>query len=871
MPLREFSPFRIEDFLGLNTFAAQNDVPVQYSPGPCRNIEFTPGGFKTRRGTATEIDLGAGTDIFHMENLTIPIPFTKYRLVLMQDRKLYYATTGSRTLLLDNPPLTSTTKHFKVSSFGDMGILTFSDGFMGTTAPYVTYPKRAQGTLSATANPANNDTVTIDGVVYTFKTALSTGPTVANEILIETAQALSLGNLAAAINGGEGQGVRYSFGTVAHPTVRYILLFYNSATPSATLTVEATLPGTTGNSITTTESSGSLSWGGAVLSGGGDLQTARPASIAPASLGTMAAADGAADTLTGITAGVHKLRVVFENDHGFRTRPTELGGTNNDGILTYTAPGDAKVTLTNVPVHPDSSIKKRHIVMTEAELDTYYIFYTADNNTTTTFTNITIPDAQLKLQTEVSDYFQYISPLPGAMGSIVFHNRLITWGDGNNLGILLVSEPGQVETFRGDVGLIEVRVDDGQRIVACFVLRDGLYVVKERSIHHVNDNGGDPAEWPVVLVSEDCGTNSPSGVSMQSDEEFVAIQDPKGVYVFTGLKPEKMSQIINPTWMNVNYSASETGEIHIDTVNRRIFNLVPTGSATQPDKVYVLDYEKGWDHPRWIEWETDGDAWRSMIVEGAVILVAAASKLIRKFTTLHTAATAALTASANVANNETVTIAGRIYTFKTALTSPQVANEVLIGGTANASLVNLAAAINRTPGAGTNYSLFTTRHATVNASVSGSVLTVTARTKGTAANALVVTEASGTLSWGAGTLAGGVDNTDNGTAIDAAMRTGNIEGSAEGLNYFGRLIMHAIGAGTLAIKIYGPDGSLLQQPSSFTLSGDPERDMVRTLNTIKDRIFLEFSQTGTGDFMEISRITPMIKPVGLEEPESVSV
>jgi hypothetical protein len=862
MPLQKFSPFRIEEFFGLNTLYNQQDLPAQYSPGPCRNVTFTKGGFDTRDGTITEFDLTGGTDIFHSEFLTIPQPFQKVYLFLMEDRKLYYSTGGARALLLDNPPLTSTTSHFKVSLFGNFGVLTFSDGFAGTTAPYITRQSKATGTLSGTANPANNDTVTIDGVVYTFKTTLTASP-VANEILIETAATLSLGNLAKALSGEDGQGVKYSFGTVAHPTVRWKYLFYDTATPASSLVVEAVYPGTAGNSITTTESSAVLSWGGATLSGGGTI-SARLASIAPVGIGTLAAVDGGAAS-PGITAGVHKIRVVYETDSGYRTRPSA-------DFLEFTAAGSQSVDVTSIPVHPDASVVRRHLVMTEASLDTYYILATIDNNTFTSIPDINVSDAELRTSTEVTDYFQYQSPLPGAIGSLVFHNRLITWGDGSNSSLLRISEPGQPETFREDIGLLEVRRDDGQRITNAFVIRDVLYCVKERSLHAINDNGEGPSSWPVVLVSDDCGSQSPSGVSHLSDEDFAIIQDIKGLYLFTGLQPRKLSQGIQPTWDTRNYDAMQTAEVHIDTAHRRILSLMPTGAATQPNITLVCDYEKGWEQPRWATWETDGAEWRSFIIDGADIVISAASALVRTFTMNLVAASGTLTASANPAAGSTVTIDGTTYTYRAALTAPAVANEILIGAAAADSLHNLAAAINRWDGRGSLYSLFTNRHSSVTAAHTdgASTMAVSARVWGTVGNALATTEVSSQLSWGGATLSGGTDNTDNGTAIDMAMRTGNVEGTTYGDNYYGRLVASVRGAGDLTLKIYGPDGTLLTAPAGFELTNDPERDFVRSLNVQKSRVFLEFSQNATGSYASVSRVTPMIAPVGLSEPESAS-
>lgn len=120
---------------------------------------------------------------------------------------------------------------------------------------------KAVGTLTSDGTaPADNDTVTIDGHVYTFKTALTPA---ANEVLIGADAAAALDNLKAAINAGAGSGTLYGAGTVAHATVTA------TTNTDTTQVVEAKTAGSAGNSLATTESSSHLSWGAATLAGGG--------------------------------------------------------------------------------------------------------------------------------------------------------------------------------------------------------------------------------------------------------------------------------------------------------------------------------------------------------------------------------------------------------------------------------------------------------------------------------------------------------------------------------------------------------------------------------------------------------------------------
>lgn len=121
-------------------------------------------------------------------------------------------------------------------------------------------------------------------------------------------------------------------------------------------------------------------------------------------------------------------------------------------------------------------------------------------------------------------------------------------------------------------------------------------------------------------------------------------------------------------------------------------------------------------------------------------------------------ATNTLTFTALPANNETVTVGGKVYQFKTTLTSSP--NQVLIdaGLSLAVTILNFKAAINLEAGSGTIYSSTTTDNVVVNASsVTATTLTVTADVMGSAANQSVCLESLANGSWATATLTGGKD------------------------------------------------------------------------------------------------------------------
>lgn len=120
---------------------------------------------------------------------------------------------------------------------------------------------KASAILTLTGNATNNQTVTIGDRIYTFKTALSTGPTVPNEVLIGTAATDSIDNLIAAINAGAGSGTTYSTGTVAHALVTA------AAGAGDTMDLTAKAEGAAGNGIVLAETIPGT-WNNPATSGG---------------------------------------------------------------------------------------------------------------------------------------------------------------------------------------------------------------------------------------------------------------------------------------------------------------------------------------------------------------------------------------------------------------------------------------------------------------------------------------------------------------------------------------------------------------------------------------------------------------------------
>jgi len=117
---------------------------------------------------------------------------------------------------------------------------------------------KATGILTATAQPQDGARVILGSTVYIFRDTLAA----AYDVKIGALATDSLDNLIAAINKAAGEGTLYGTGTVVHPSVSA------AAGAGDTVNVTALAIGTAGNVISSVEYSPGLSWGGATLTGG---------------------------------------------------------------------------------------------------------------------------------------------------------------------------------------------------------------------------------------------------------------------------------------------------------------------------------------------------------------------------------------------------------------------------------------------------------------------------------------------------------------------------------------------------------------------------------------------------------------------------
>lgn len=163
-----------------------------------------------------------------------------------------------------------------------------------------------------------------------------------------------------------------------------------------------------------------------------------------------------------------------------------------------------------------------------------------------------------------------------------------------------VNAPEQLDGVTGILG----STNDTSPIRNAFQLRNFMYFNTEVGKHSATDNGtGEPSTWSVPEVSQSVGSVSVHGTDAgrigggESGEQWEFTLSAGGVYVFAGGQDMKVSQEIQkptdngfPGWDSINKAAIQSSWIKNDVVNRRCYVGVPTGTATAPNVMFVLDY-----------------------------------------------------------------------------------------------------------------------------------------------------------------------------------------------------------------------------------------------------------------------------------------
>jgi len=323
--------------------------------------------------------------------------------------------------------------------------------------------------------------------------------------------------------------------------------------------------------------------------------------------------------------GFHIIAVVYETDTGYLTAP---GPEYFAGITTVNI--KTAITISNIPVSPDSFVTKRRLVATRAipqyngdQVGFQFFFIPdgdIDDNTTTTKT-VSFYDSDLL--EDASHLLDNFDEIPAQVGLTLYHNRLVGYTSFEDISLLRVSAVGEPEAISEVDGLLIVP-PDGNPLTNAQEFRDVLYAFKKTRTIGFADNGDVPSSWPMVVIDQGIGA-SVHGVGTVLDSggvniDFLLIVDFSGLMLFNGAyaRPE-LSYKIKDFWFDLDRNDFKNIQIMNDSLTQVIY-------ITLPDKkMLIADYDDGLNAKdiKWSKWRFAIETTTITLVETNILIIGA--------------------------------------------------------------------------------------------------------------------------------------------------------------------------------------------------------------------------------------------------------
>ncbi len=342
--------------------------------------------------------------------------------------------------------------------------------------------------------------------------------------------------------------------------------------------------------------------------------TARKASgLKPSSAITVAVSATAGN----IELGNRLWYVAYETDTGHITKPNATGTLFNQNVASR------KADLSNIPTGP-SGTAKRHILCTRrvdpytGNQDDYEVFFVPDgvinNNSATTLT-VNFFDSNLQ---DSADYlFDELEEIPAYLALTHYSGRLCGSAPSGQVGTVRVSKSGFPESFSDVDGFVLVDPSDNGDVRSLLPQANNLFCFKDDRTYVTNDNGEEPAHWPVNQVDAGLGS-CVFGVAKVLDaegpsEDVAVIATRGGVYAFNG----RFADIPISTYVDFLYEAGTISELRttqvlINSIDKLIYITIGGG-----DQYYLLvgNYKNGlsFDTIRWARYSSaSGRAFKAL-------------------------------------------------------------------------------------------------------------------------------------------------------------------------------------------------------------------------------------------------------------------
>ena len=302
-----------------------------------------------------------------------------------------------------------------------------------------------------------------------------------------------------------------------------------------------------------------------------------------------------------VEKGKHLFAVALETKSGFITK------MGPDVWTEYDAPGEHKVTLSNIPIGNEDIIA-RHIVASKVLGTTYTgvqtdieMFFVEggriDDNITTDW-EVDFYDSDLIRSAD--HLLDQRGVIPACLGLGVYKNMLMGWNTQTHENLIMFSRPNEPESMDQIEGYMEIKDDEKrQGVKNCVEYRQQLFIHKANRTYVTEASTEPPAYWRFDSIDKAVGTEI-NGIAKIVDVEgsttdIYSLIDRSGIRAFTGTFSGELTYKIRKLWDRVNKAYLNTAQYFIDATTSKMYITLPIDGANSPNILLYGDYVEGFD------------------------------------------------------------------------------------------------------------------------------------------------------------------------------------------------------------------------------------------------------------------------------------
>lgn len=338
-----------------------------------------------------------------------------------------------------------------------------------------------------------------------------------------------------------------------------------------------------------------------------------------------------------VSAGIHKLAVVFTTRSGYETRPSPVtpGFASSGSIadlvpVSFTATGGKTLRVAIQPSAgnwPDPFVSAA-LLMTTVQNTARYFFVpgctvtvAGGAATTATFPDVDISDTILAAKssteavTPAKNYFGLYSQDSSAAGPF---NPFLVLGYSDRAVYMTLLADGTTGIFVSNKQAPQwitlanhlIQLEEKRVMISMFVLQGTLYLLGPGWTYAASDNSALPVTWvPPQQVDGKIGTPSVYGVSANSSLGYAWVGDTSGLYLFKNgsYAARPVSYLNTPDWERINWAAAQgTFQVFDFPARKMVFVKAPLDGASSANYLMAWDYSQGqdWNQVNYTLWDS---------------------------------------------------------------------------------------------------------------------------------------------------------------------------------------------------------------------------------------------------------------------------